>query len=93
VIRQIGVHRIEQKMIPRQEIYVKSLITGACSHGRVNDLYVESIYQSQSGPTFLSNKCESWEDFEAEKCSTNVDQLQMGEALSLNKYIPTIQLR
>lgn len=70
----------------KETSYYSFFIPGACSHRRVNDFYVESIYKSQSGTAFLSKKCESWEDFQADKCPTDVGLLQMGEALSLNKY-------
>lgn len=59
------------------------MLKGACSHGRVKDLYVESIYESFSGPAFLSKKCDSWSDFEANNCYDDVEELQMGEALGL----------
>ena len=44
------------------------LSRGGCSHGRVNDYYVESVLSLVEGKQFLSWLCPTWEDFVAGSC-------------------------
>jgi len=60
------------------------MFLGACSHSRANDYYIESINAYKAREAFLSQECNSWEDFEDGKCTES--KLAMGYGLDLNKY-------
>ena len=60
-------------------------LTGACSHGRVNDLYVESIRHAPHVDVFLSKSCESWNHYEEGNCSDQIGPIKMGEGLTPNE--------
>ena len=57
------------------------LFNGACSHMRAPEYYVESIFAKPIGNVFISDNCDSWEDYENDNCHNHIDRLPMGEGL------------
>jgi pimeloyl-ACP methyl ester carboxylesterase len=69
------------------------LFNGACSHGRVNDLYVESILHAPHTDVFLSKSCDSWDHFENDDCHDDIQPIEMGEGLTKDQVSRLINQR
>jgi hypothetical protein len=76
------------------KVKIRSLLTcfklalffaGACSHGRVVDLYVESILHAPHVDVFLSKSCEDWNQYEVGNCQDEFGEIEMGEGLTRNE--------
>ena len=63
-------------------------VTGACSHGRVKDLYIESIHHAPHTDVFMSKSCDSWDDYMNEVCHEHVQPIEMGEGLNPDQWVP-----
>ena len=63
------------------------LFNGACSHQRAPQYYIESIYAAPIGGLFLSESCDSWENFENDNCHEHIDRLPMGFGLDIDEYV------
>merc|ERR1711962_480849 len=61
------------------------LFSGGCSHQRSHQYYVESIYAKPFGEVFISDNCNSWEDFQSEDCHDYIPRLPMGEGLDIDR--------
>jgi len=66
------------------ESNLMDLFRGACSHGRVVDLYVESILHAPHVDVFLSKSCEDWNQYEDGNCQDEIGEIEMGEGLTRN---------
>ena len=60
------------------------LFNGGCSHMRAPEYYVESIFAKPVGDVFISDNCDSWQDYENDNCHNHVDRLPLGEGLDTN---------
>ena len=63
------------------------LFSGGCSHQRSHQYYVESIYAKPFGEVFISDNCNSWEDFQSEDCHDYIPRLPMGEGLDIDRLV------
>ena len=58
------------------------VVSGACSHMRAIDLYIDSVAHRKNPSYFKSVACTSYESYQAGECSEN-SEILMGEQLSL----------
>ena len=66
--------------IPCNDI-IACFVLGACSHDRSIDYYVESILEFERNDTFVSDSCDSWDNFQRSSCNKKLRSIQMGESL------------
>ena len=58
---------------------------GACSHTRAHQYYIESVFYNPVGEKFVSKSCDSWDNFEEDKCKDGAQPLPMGESLKIEE--------